>query len=313
MSTGKRLGTIKKDIAQSKKILKQLHDAREAVRKPIPRQVGTHAMLRARSLAPSAFILLAQGDSWFDYLPGKDLIDFLSDKHGHTIENLAVGGSTLNDIVYGPVPRNWLGIPQSHEVKRIEELVDRIQTVRPQGLLLSGGGNDIAGAEFFSFVNNSEAALENPNAEVLKGVLEETFLTAYHDLIEIALQSADKIKPPMKIFTHGYDYPWPDGRGVTIFNIVGPWFDDTFNKKNYPYDNNAQQLKARYGITKAFIDGFNEMLKGFEAKYPDRLFHIDLRGTLKTRDEWANELHPKDPGFERMADKMNVALHQNLT
>lgn len=312
MRTRKRLGTIKKDIAQSKKILKQLHDAREAVRKPIPRQVVPHAMLRTLSLAPSAFTLLAQGDSWFDYLPGKDLIDYLCDKHGHAIENLAVGGSTLNDIVYGPVPRNWLGIPQSHEVKRITELVDRILSVKPQGLLLSGGGNDIAGSEFFSFVNNSEAALENPNAEVLKGVLEETFLTAYQNLIETALKAADGIKPPMKVFTHGYDYPWPDGRGVTIFNIVGPWFDDTFNKKNYPYDDNAQQLKARYGITKVFIDGFNEMLKGFEAKYPGRLFHTDLRGTLKTRDEWANELHPKDPGFEKLADKINVVLHQHL-
>jgi hypothetical protein len=39
---------------------------------------------------------------------------------------------------------------------------------------------------------------------------------------------------------------------------------------------------------------------------------VDLRGTLLTRDEWANELHPKKEGFGKMADKINLALHQVL-
>jgi hypothetical protein len=45
----------------------------------------------------------------------------------------------------------------------------------------------------------------------------------------------------MPIFTHGYDYPWPDGRGVISFLgwRIGPWFDNTFNHKNYPNNNAA--------------------------------------------------------------------------
>ena len=312
MDAKKRLIKIEKDIAKSTKMLQELHDAREAARAPILPQEGTHPMLKARALAPATFNLVAQGDSWFDYLPGHDLINFLRDKHGHRIENLSVGGSTLNDIVYGPVPENWLGVPQSDEIDRITELVASIKRIQPQGLLLSGGGNDIAGDEFFSFVNNARANLKNPNVEVLKGVLNETFEHAYDDLIVTAIQAAQGIEPPMKIFTHGYDYPWPDGRGVTMFNLVGPWFDETFNKKNYPFDGSPQQLRARYAIVKVFIDAMNTMLQGFETKYPGRVFHVDLRGTLKKRNEWANELHPKDAGFEKLADKFNAVLHQHL-
>jgi len=98
-----------------------------------------------------------------------------------------------------------------------------------------------------------------------------------------------------------------------MFNLVGPWFDDSFNKKNYPYDGSSGgQLKARYDIVKVFIDAMNRMLKGLEVKYPGQVFHVDLRGTLNNRDEWANELHPKNPGFEKLADKFNLVLHQHL-
>jgi hypothetical protein len=312
MDARERLAIIKKDIENSKTRLKELHDAREAL-KPIPPQQGIHPMLRAMAIEPSTFNLLAQGDSWFDYLPGHDLIKYLRNKHGHKIENVAVGGSTLNDIVYGPVPKNWLGISQADDIDRMTELVARIQATKPQGLLLSGGGNDIAGEVYFSFLNNAKSNLNNPNDEVLKGVISETFEKAYDDLIQTAILAAEGITPAMKIFTHGYDYPWPDGRGLTMFNLVGPWFDDSFNKKNYPYDGSSGgQLKVRYDIVKVFIDSMNRMLKGLEVKYPGQVFHVDLRGTLNSRDEWANELHPKNPGFEKLADKFNLVLHQHL-
>ena len=80
----------------------------------------------------------------------------------------------------------------------------------------------------------------------------------------------------MPIFVHGYDYPWPDGRGLLDFLgwKIGPWFDETFNHKNYPRDT-AQQLLTRHNIVKQFIDAFNVEPRVAQ-KYTDKVFHVDL-------------------------------------
>src|SRR5258706_777323 len=149
------LASIKKGIGRKKKYLNQVHDARMAVRGynavPVAERGASASPLLAMLAATPAkrtFKLLAQGDSWFDYPPGTDLIDCLHSNHGHTITNIAVAGSTLNDEAYGPVPREMFGLPfgplQSDDPSRIAELVNRIQKDKPQALLVSAGGNDIA-------------------------------------------------------------------------------------------------------------------------------------------------------------------------
>jgi lysophospholipase L1-like esterase len=272
----------------------------------------------AAAPARRTFNLLAQGDSWFDYPPGTDLIDCLHSGHGHTITNIAVAGSTLNDEAFGPVPREMFGLPfgplQSNDPSRAAELVNRIQQDKPQALLLSAGGNDIAGDEFFSFVNNSKSGLPSVNQQVLDGVVNGTFVNAYDYLIRTALAAAKDASITMPIFTHGYDYPFPDGRGVIDFLgwKVGPWFDPTFNAKNYPYNNNAANLLVRHGITAKFIDSLNVMLAGLAQKYSGQVFYVNLVGTLQSESEWANELHPGNAGFSAMAGKIDAALQANI-
>lgn len=89
--------------------------------------------------------LVAEGDSWFDYLPGRDLIDCLRVRHGYRIDNFAKAGDTLENMIYGS------GITRRFE--RVEPTITpvlwRIQSVKPKAFLFSGGGNDIAG--FFQF------------------------------------------------------------------------------------------------------------------------------------------------------------------
>ena len=311
-----KLEDIEQQISAQKDLLAKLHEERKAASTTPPRFAGTHPLLAAVGLAPRTYSIVAQGDSWFDY-PSWDLIDWLRHGHGHDIDNIAVAGSTLNDIVYGPVPKNFLGITQSQDTDRITELINRIQqkdteligqSKRLQAVLLSGGGNDIAGPEFFSFLNNALSSLENPNAEVLDGVTNSTFKEAYEHLIGIIEDKAHAMGISLHIFVHGYDYPWPDGRGFTMFNLVGPWFDDSFKKKNFPY---PETLGKRYEILKVFIDAFNKMLAGLEASHPG-VHYVNLRGTLPNEDEWANELHPKKEGFGKLADKINLALHTVL-
>ncbi len=324
-TTNKSLATIKDEIALHKDLLNRVHAARQEVRgyNNVPveeRGVSAKTSLRAMLAATPAkrtFNLLAQGDSWFDYPPGTDIIDCLHSNHGHQITNIAVAGSTLNDETYGPVPREMFGLPfgpkQADDPDRITELVHRIQADKPQALLLSAGGNDIAGDEFFSFVNNAKSGMSAVNQGVLDGVVNGTFRTAYQYLIETALKAAADAGIQMPIFTHGYDYPWPDGRGLISFLAwkVGPWFDDTFNHKNYP-NANPNDLQARHDIVVEFIDSVNTMLAGLAANYPGQVFHVDLRGTLKSADDWANELHPRNPGFKALADRIDAALQANI-
>jgi lysophospholipase L1-like esterase len=255
------------------------------------------------------FRLMAQGDSWFDYPPGNDIVDCLHNFHGHVfrgpqgdVTNLAVAGSTLNDEAYGPVP--W---GQSGDISRIAELVHRIREDRPDALLLSGGGNDVAGPEFFSFINNADSGLPEINQDVVNGVINQTFRKAFEYLIDFAIAAAGHRKMP--IFIHGYDYPWPDGRGVIDFILwkIGPWFHESFNHKNYFYKD-ANDLWRRHNIVKNFIDPLNALIIELETKYKGRVFYDKLTETLRLRNEWANELHPRNPGFALLAAKINDAL-----
>lgn len=147
-TSNKSLAAIKKMIARHKKTLDDLHAARQAVRgyttvpvdeRGVSAKTSLRAML-AKTPSKRTFNLLAQGDSWFDYPPGTDIIDCLHSNHGHQITNIAVAGSTLNDVAYGPVPREMFGLPlgprQSDDPDRITELVNRIQKDAPQALLL---------------------------------------------------------------------------------------------------------------------------------------------------------------------------------
>ena len=166
-----RLSKIELEIAKSKKRLELLRKERQAYRTLPKRSTKRDPMLAEKRLDPKTYSLVAQGDSWFDYPPSWDLIDWLSNYHGHDIDNIGVSGSTLNDIAYGRLPENWLGVRQSHHTDRVAELIYSIGVKKPQAVLLSGGGNDVAGPEFFSFLNNSLSKLKNPNSNVLDGVL----------------------------------------------------------------------------------------------------------------------------------------------
>jgi hypothetical protein len=148
---------------------------------------------------------------------------------------------------------------------------------------------------------------------VLAGVVNGTFKNAYEYLITTALAAARDCGITLPIFTHGYDYPWPDGRGFVSFLAwkVGPWFDDTFNHKNY-LNTTVAELKVRHDILVSFIDALNAMLTGLADKYEGQMFHVDLTGTLQNRDEWANELHPQNEGFSKLAEKIDASLQANL-
>ena len=284
---------------------------------PTPEMRTAFALPELGAAPGKKYKLLADGDSWFDYPLGQDVLDYLNNYFKHRIIKLARAGSTLNELVYGP--GDLLASDPSQGTTRLTEVVKKLREVKDlpdqrfDAYLFSGGGNDIAGPEFFSFVNHAASRLTNPNAEVVHGVVSATFQKAYEDMIDILQAEAKQEKIKLPIFVHGYDYPWPDGRGAVALGLSGPWFDPTFRKKGYPFENHdQQQLLKRRLIVNQFIDAFNKMLNAIVTKYSGIVHKVPTLGTLPNIGQWANELHPTNPGFLAIAWKFNNELYSVL-
>ena len=80
-------------------------------------------------------LLIAEGDSWFDY-PLYDVLDLL-ERDGFEVDAVAHMGDSLEDM--------------AHDERQLDRLAKAFEKVRGaaradvRAILLSGGGNDIAG------------------------------------------------------------------------------------------------------------------------------------------------------------------------
>lgn len=58
------------------------------------------------------------------------------------------------------------------------------------------------------------------------------------------------------------------------------------------------------------IDRYYEMLKGVIAKYPGHANLVDCRSAVGEIGEWFDELHPRNAGFARVADRFRQAINR---
>jgi len=255
-----------------------------------------------RALGPrdSAGLLIAEGDSWFDY-PFNDVLRLLEDDHGYDVESVAHKGDRVEDMAYA-------GGQFEEFARRLEKVLRRGQV--PNAILLSGGGNDIAGDEFAILLNHAASGLPPINQDIVRGVVEVRLRNAYTFLISGLTELATRILGrPIPILIHGYDYPIPDGRGFLggFFVLPGPWLEPGFHQKGY--GDVAQNAR----VMRDLIDSFNAMLKSLRTT-PQfaHVTYLDLRGTLESggtyKKDWANELHPTARGFATVAAKFAAAV-----
>jgi lysophospholipase L1-like esterase len=241
-------------------------------------------------------LIIAEGDSWFDY-PLNDVLSMLEDEHGFDVESVAHKGDTVEDMAYG--------VGQFDDfVRLLEKLLQRGRV--PDAILLSGGGNDIAGDEFGILINHVLSGLPPVNADIARGVVDVRLRNAYTFLIsgltEIALRYLNR---PIPILLHGYDYAVPDGRGFLggwAF-LPGPWLQPGLFQKGH------QNLNTNKTIIRELIDALNVMLKQVSSMSQfAHVRYVDLRGTLSQsagyKDDWANELHPTKDGFRAVAQRI---------
>jgi hypothetical protein len=243
--------------------------------------------------------LVAEGDSWFDYL-WYDVLDMLENEHGFDVESVAGAGDRVEDMAYS-------GGQLAKFRKVLEKLLRRREL--PKAILLSGGGNDVAGKEFFMLLDHARSANPGLNEDVIRGVIDVRIRNAYITILtavtDLCVSTTGHTIP---IVVHGYDRPVPDGRGFAGgWPFPGPWLRPGFHQKGFlDPDENKDTIGS-------LIDRFNDMI---ERVSRDRRFphvrYVDLRGTLPAGANytrwWGNELHPTRKGFRAVAQRIARAI-----
>ena len=251
---------------------------------------ATPASAPVSATAQTAGYLLAVGDSWFDY-PIHDILTRLDDNYGYNIESSAHRGDPIEAMV-----------SRVGQLDKFARCMDKIVALgaTPKAILVSGGGDDIAGKEFGMLINNIDLQpIPGWNDQILAGVIDTRVAAAYRlMLLSINSLCQKSLGRTFPILVHGYDYPVPDGRGFLGggWLLPGPWLKPGFDEKLFGDVNVTTQMMT------TIIDRFNTMLQNL-VREPDfrNVTYINLRNTLPNaqanyKDWWANEIHPNAGG-----------------
>ena len=148
----------------------------------------------------------------------------------------------------------------------------------PRAILVSGGGNDIAGDEFGLLLNHAASGVARLNEDIVSGVIDQRLFDAYVTILNaITAICESQVGAPVPIVVHGYDYAVPDGRGFAggWWFLPGPWLEPGFRKKGYP-------AAGRAALVRVLIDRFfNRMLRGV-AQLP-HFPHVQVPGPSRAR------------------------------
>lgn len=256
-------------------------------------------MMADAPAAPRPLVMLAHGDSWFDYpLDGNGIsLDGGTD----IIEHLQSMGN-LNPVIqnishYGDATTEEMSWPKQQRL--IDSLGDPdnwMENGKPDAILFSGGGNDIAGNQFCIFLNYSnsgESGLDSGRFQEALGIAK----ASYQDLFLFR----DRNAPDVPIFGHCYDFPIPNGKHPIC---AGPWLLPSLTFAGWT---SAQGTE----IVKNALTAFRDMLADLASKPENRFILVNTQGTLGP-DDWANELHPYSSGFQKIAQKFVEALRSRF-
>jgi len=229
--------------------------------------------------------ILAEGDSWFRYPVGFGVIYQLEKLLDLEILNLASAGDESGDM---------LSIRQKKRLVR-ELKSGPARRMKYDYLLFSAGGNDLVGADRFHkwlhpYVPGMKAS-DVINSRAL-GIAFAMLELNYNELIEIR----DTHSPSTKLVFHSYDLAIPDGRGVCG---RGPWMKPGLDLRNIPD-------KLRREVVALFLKEFDQTLRAIAQSHAN-IIVIETQGTL-VDSEWANELHPRNVGFKKIAQQFALSL-----
>jgi lysophospholipase L1-like esterase len=224
-------------------------------------------------------VVVAEGDSWFLFpLPGvKDTIDYISRKY--IVRSLADAGDEVEDYL------------------EKGDLLQNVKQLKPEYVLISGGGNDIVGEKIVDILIKGVKNGSQPS-----DYINEIFKQKMDRLKELYIYffgEINKIESQTKIYIHGYDYIRhnPDKK-----TIKKGWAN------RYMIAAGITDISMREKIIHYLVDTFNNILKELDQNY-DFVTYIDHRGTVAV-DEWRDEIHPNNVGYGKVANNFLNAIKE---
>jgi hypothetical protein len=257
------------------------------------KQLARYRQANNIAAAPTPLDCLAIGDSWFDYPLNDYGLPWPNQAIAAQLETLGSPSPViLNRAVPGQASTVVMGL-NNQKLYLSDITTGSWLNGKPDAILVSAGGDDIAGDEFVIYLDCVGAGLSSR----IKGAI-ESVEASYQALF----QFRDVHAPGTPIFGHCYDYAIPNG-SRTIFG--GPWLKPSLDFTSYGY---SQGLT----IVKQAIDDFHTMLSGLASVAKNNFTVVDTTNTL-TRDTshplgWANEIHPYTTGFIALAQKFVPVL-----
>ena len=244
-------------------------------------------------------VMLAHGDSWFDYpLTGNGLplvnTDVIAQLGSLGVNNPVI----LNLSHHGDATSDEMSLTkQQRMIDSLHDPSNWMDHGKPEAILFSGGGNDIAGNQFCIFLDHSDTpgstGLNDERFQKVLGSVEASYL----DLFAFR----DRYASGITIYGHCYDFPIPDG---TNPGCAGPWIKPSL-------DFNGWKLWQGEDILKQALGEFKNMLLNLANNSANNFKLVDTQGVLQATD-WANELHPYPDGFKKVAAKFVDALKQDF-
>ena len=245
------------------------------------RQIAQSTIRAARVSGSPILRILCEGDSWMRYDCGIGVMSNVQWQLGQRAAclNLATSGDTMV---------NMMKLPARAELDR--QLRSGIEGAPWDALIFSGGGNDVAGDEFVDWLL-PYAGQKNP----ADAIAQPRFNTLLAELASLYGELASRVhsySPSTLVLLNAYDFAIPTGKGVPF---AGPWLAPGFTARGY----DVTSLAFRTQVVKLLLLQFAAMLRDVGKVYPFMKL-MPTQGLLK-RNEWANELHPTDAGFRRVA------------
>lgn len=237
------------------------------------------SLARAQTVSPNGTIV-AEGDSWFRlpwFYPPYTVIDLLQRRY--PIDNLARWGEELSAMVAAG------------------EYIPHLATGKVRFLLFSGGGNDLLGSRFTSFLRHWDSDHDGPQhaAYYLRPEFDRA-LDELELLYRLVARNASSLSPSTRLVVHGYDHVIPRNGGV----FLGKQMEDDLNL--HPYYN----AKLCAAILALMINRFNARLAKLQNELPN-FRHLDLRGKVGANG-WFDEIHPNTAAAGRVARCFEKAL-----
>lgn len=256
-------------------------------------------------------VCLAQGDSWFSigaFPPPltTNLLFSLKLTGSAVIVNCASPSQTLKHMADTTTSKAFL------------QMLNGTQSMAFNGILISGGGNDLIDAAQSTDPSPSRRLLLKQaewGPSVAGGVryisdagwsvFEKHLDAVFHELIKARDKPTSRNRN-VPVILHTYDRPSP--RNASAGFGFGPWMCKALIAFNIPqpdWDAVAGELFTR----------LRDLLKTFEQKYPN-VHVVDTQGTLSPAGnddtgptaDWQNEIHPTRGGYKQLAAKWAPVL-----